>query len=106
MIIGIMIGIPEVGDVEIVFAYEVYGNIDSISIKLGFDLALTVLGITETCGDFSPSVCPVYIYSGTFNFADNCGGSPPPPPSAYYQPPPPIAYYQPPSPIAYYQPPS
>ena len=49
---------------------------ESISLSLGFDLTMTVLGFTESCGSLFPSVCPVWIYDDTFNFADNCGSAP------------------------------
>lgn len=69
---GIMVGIPGVGDVEIVLMYVMSGNIDNLTVQLGFDLSMTVLGFTETCSGIYPEECPVWFYSQTMNFGNYC----------------------------------
>jgi len=69
---GIMIGIPDVGDVEIILMYVLSGNIDNLTVQLGVDLSATVLGFTETCSGIYPEECPVWFYSQTMNFGNYC----------------------------------
>lgn len=69
---GIMIGVPGVGDVEVVLLYVLSGNIDNLTVKLGIDLNATVLGFTESCSSVYPEECPVWFYSQTMNFGSFC----------------------------------
>ena len=70
-----MIGVPGIGSVQIVMTYAVSGNIEALSVKIGFDMSMTVFGYTETCSQYYPTLCPVYVYEDTFNFGDNCAAT-------------------------------
>jgi len=69
---GIMIGVPDVGSVQVVLMYKLIGNIDALTVDLGVDLSMTVLGYTETCSGLYPSECPVWFFSQSLNFGSFC----------------------------------
>lgn len=69
---GILIGVPGVGDVEIILMYKISGNIDSLTVDLGVDLEATVLGFSETCSAIYPSKCPVWFFEETIDFGSYC----------------------------------
>jgi hypothetical protein len=69
---GIMIGVPEVGEAEIVLMYKLLGNIDQLQLQLGFDLSVTVFGYTQTCSSYYPSKCPLWVFDETIPFGSYC----------------------------------
>jgi hypothetical protein len=69
---GIIVGIPDVGDAEIYLTYELYGNIDELTMVFGFDLGITVLGITTYCSSVDPDQCPLTFLNETIAFSDSC----------------------------------
>lgn len=69
---GIMIGVPEIGNVEIVLTYDVSGSIDQLDVVLGLDLQATVVGLTTSCSSIYPSECPVIFFDETVAFGDFC----------------------------------
>lgn len=69
---GISVGVPMVGDVEILLAYTMSGNIDQLYVKLGVDLQAVIMGWTEKCSQVYPNDCPVYFYEETINFGNFC----------------------------------
>jgi len=69
---GIMIGVPGVGNVQLVLAYKISGNIDALTVDLGVDLSMVVFGFTETCSSYYPTECPVWFFQETINFGSYC----------------------------------
>ena len=69
---GLMVGIPDIGSAEIILVLTLSGNIDYLTIYVGMDLSVTVLGFTETCSAVDPSVCPVQLLSETIDFGNYC----------------------------------
>lgn len=69
---GIMLGVPDVGEAEIVLVYTIMGNIDNLEVILGFDLQITTMGIVNTCSYWYPSECPLIFFDETINFGSYC----------------------------------
>lgn len=69
---GIMIGVPEFGEVQLLLTYKLNGNIDALTVDLGFDFEIVVFGFTEKCSTYFPSECPVWFFDETINFGNYC----------------------------------
>ena len=69
---GLMIGVPEVSEAEIVLMYQLSGNIDQLHLRLGFDLSATILYETVTCSYYYPEKCPLWVFDETIAFGDFC----------------------------------
>jgi hypothetical protein len=69
---GIMIGVPELGEVQIILDYKLNGNIDSLTVELGFDFEIVVFGFTEKCSTIYPNECPVEFFDETISFGNYC----------------------------------
>jgi hypothetical protein len=69
---GIFVGVPDVGDAEIYLTYEMYGNIEELTMVFGFDLGVDVFGITTYCSTVDPTQCPLIFFNETIDFSDSC----------------------------------
>lgn len=69
---GIILGVPGVGNVQLLLSYKMLGNADSLTVDLGMDFEIVVFFISEKCSTFFPSDCPVWFFEETINFGDNC----------------------------------
>ena len=69
---GLEIGIPDIGNAEILLTYSLSGNLDSLTIELGIDFQVCVVGVCKTCSDYFPSECPVEFIKETIDFSNDC----------------------------------
>ena len=52
--------------------YSINGNIDALTVDLGFDLTAEIWGYTAACSTYYPSECPVWFFQETINFGNYC----------------------------------
>merc|ERR1712167_114154 len=71
---GIYLGIPDVGDVQIMLDVVMEGNIDELTMKFGFDLCMDVMGWDTCCSEVEPEACPLVFLDTTMAFGDYCDG--------------------------------
>lgn len=69
---GIEIGVPDVGDVEIILAYDMKISAGAVEIKFGVDLEMTVMGFTEKCSDWYPDECPQWFLDVSMPLSTYC----------------------------------
>ena len=69
---GIYLGIPDVGDVQIMLQIAMDGNIDELTMTFGFDLCIDILGWNECCSAYFPEECPLVFLDTTMSFGDYC----------------------------------
>lgn len=74
---GWSIIVPSVGHVGVDAAVLIYGNPDSLTLKIGLN-ACVALASKQVCASSIPilnRVLPWYVLSGTYSFGDICGNS-------------------------------
>mmetsp|Transcript_15739 Transcript_15739/g.32329 ORF Transcript_15739/g.32329 Transcript_15739/m.32329 type:complete len:203 (+) Transcript_15739:22-630(+) len=70
---GIMVGVPAVGDAEVLLSYEISGDLEALQLTFGFDLGVTILGYQNLCSDYYPDKCPVTFLDTTLELdPDGC----------------------------------
>ncbi|GMH61297.1 hypothetical protein TrRE_jg8723 [Triparma retinervis] len=62
---GIMVGVPAVGDAEVLLSYAISGDLEELQLTFGFDLGVTILGYQNLCSDYYPDKCPVTFLDTT-----------------------------------------
>ena len=62
---GIMVGVPAVGDAEVLLSYTISGDLEALQMTFGFDLGVTILGYQNLCSDYYPDKCPVTFLDTT-----------------------------------------
>lgn len=70
---GLYIGIPDLGNAQILLTYELTGNIEDLTINLGIDFEVCVLFVCTKCSTLFPSECPAIFLTETVQFSDDCG---------------------------------
>ena len=68
---GIMLGIPDVGDAEIILDLTMNGNIDSLEMVFAFDLDVVILGFDNYCSDYFPDECPLTFIDTPLDSGDS-----------------------------------
>ena len=64
-------GIPVVGDANVMIAADIEGNAGSLAVKIGLDACMTVFGY-QKCGSSLTSELPYYVLSDSFDFSNYC----------------------------------
>jgi hypothetical protein len=62
---GIMVGVPAVGDAEVLLSYSIAGDLEALELQFGFDLGVTILGYQNLCSGYYPDKCPVIFLDTT-----------------------------------------
>jgi hypothetical protein len=62
---GIMVGVPGVGDAEVLLSYTINGDLENLEMTFGFDLGVTILGYQNLCSGYYPDKCPVVFLDTT-----------------------------------------
>ena len=60
-----MVGVPAVGDAEVLLSYAISGDLEELQLTFGFDLGVTILGYQNLCSDYYPDQCPVTFLDTT-----------------------------------------
>jgi hypothetical protein len=68
---GLTVGIPVIGDANVMIAADVEGNAGALAVKVGLDACITVLGY-QKCGSDLTSDLPYYVLSDSYDFSDYC----------------------------------
>ena len=68
---GLTVGIPIVGTAQVQLAVDLEGDASQLTVQLGLDACVTVLGVTE-CGSDLTSDLPYWALSDSYDFSNYC----------------------------------
>ena len=67
---GVSVDIPGLGEAGLVMSAEIDGNIDALTMDLGLDACVDVVGFLTCASTVDPVDFPIWLLESTFDFSD------------------------------------